>query len=102
MTNTELTKIREDKKLSKAEFAKHLGVTPMLLGKYEKGSCEIPDDIHLRKSDLADEIFVTNAGGYIGSSTKAGIGYAEKTGKAVWISGLKAALRTFPDPSMKQ
>ncbi len=32
MTKEELTKIREDKKLSKTEFAKHLGITPMLLG----------------------------------------------------------------------
>ena len=31
MTNTELTKIREDKKLSKKEFADLIGVTPMLL-----------------------------------------------------------------------
>ena len=31
MTNTELTKIREDRKLSKKEFAALIGVTPMLL-----------------------------------------------------------------------
>ena len=30
MTNTELTKIREDKKLSKKEFADLLGVTAMI------------------------------------------------------------------------
>ena len=45
MTNTELTKIREDKKLSKKEFADLIGVTPMLLGRYEKGSCAIPEAI---------------------------------------------------------
>ena len=39
MTNTELTKIREERNLSKSDFAKLLGVTPMLLGRYEKGSC---------------------------------------------------------------
>ena len=38
---------------------------------------------YLRKIDLADEIFVINVGGYIGSSTKAEIEYAEKTGKPV-------------------
>lgn len=41
------------------------------------------DDIHLRKIDLADEIYVINKDGYIGSSTKNEIEYAKKTGKAV-------------------
>jgi len=41
------------------------------------------DDMHLRKIDLADEIFVINKGGYIGSSTRNEIDYAQKTGKTV-------------------
>ena len=41
------------------------------------------DDMHKRKIDLADEIFVINVGGYIGSSTRSEIEYAIKTGKAV-------------------
>jgi len=41
------------------------------------------DDMHLRKIDLADEIFVVNPGGYIGSSTRREIDYALSTGKAV-------------------
>lgn len=45
MTNTELTRIREEKKLSKKEFAELLGISPMLLGKYEKGSCAIPESV---------------------------------------------------------
>ena len=53
MTNTELTKIREDKNLSKSDFAKLLGVTPMLLGRYEKGSCVIPEDIAKKLQDTA-------------------------------------------------
>ena len=53
MTNTELTKIREDRKLSKKEFAALLGVTPMLLGRYEKGSCVIPEDIVGKLKDTA-------------------------------------------------
>ena len=53
MTNTELTKIREDKNLSKSDFAKLLGVTPMLLGRYEKGSCAIPEDIAKKLQDTA-------------------------------------------------
>ena len=41
------------------------------------------DDMHKRKIDMADEIFVINVGGYIGSSTKSEIDYAIKTGKVV-------------------
>ena len=52
MTNTELTKIREDKGLSKSEFAAQLGVTPMLLGRYEKGSREIPVEIEEKIKEM--------------------------------------------------
>lgn len=41
------------------------------------------DDMHKRKIDLADEIFVINVGGYIGSSTRSEIEYALKTNKLV-------------------
>ena len=41
------------------------------------------DDMHKRKIDMADEIFVINVGGYIGSSTRTEIEYAAATGKAV-------------------
>ena len=41
------------------------------------------DDMHKRKIDMADEIFVVNVGGYIGESTKSEIAYAHSTGKAV-------------------
>lgn len=44
---------------------------------------EMLDDMHKRKIDMADEIFVINVGGYIGESTRSEIEYAEKTGKTV-------------------
>lgn len=44
---------------------------------------EMLDDMHKRKIDMADEIFVINVGGYIGSSTKSEIEYAIATGKEV-------------------
>lgn len=44
---------------------------------------EMLDDMHKRKIDMADEIFVINVGGYIGSSTRSEIEYAEKEGKPV-------------------
>lgn len=41
------------------------------------------DDMHKRKIDMADEIFVINVGGYIGSSTKSEIEYAMANQKKV-------------------
>ena len=55
MTNTELTKIREEKKLSKQEFAALLGVTAMLVGRYEKGSCAIPEEVAKKALALGAE-----------------------------------------------
>ena len=42
------------------------------------------DDIHKRKIDMADAIFVINKDGYIGSSTKSEIEYAKKNAKAIF------------------
>ncbi len=44
---------------------------------------EMLDDMHKRKIDMADEIFVINVDGYIGSSTRSEIEYAQNTGKPV-------------------
>lgn len=44
---------------------------------------EMLDDMHKRKIDLSDEIFVINKNGYIGESTKSEIEYAIKTNKKV-------------------
>lgn len=44
---------------------------------------EMLDDMHKRKIDMADEIYVINVGGYIGESTKSEIEYAKKQGKKV-------------------
>ncbi len=41
------------------------------------------DDMHKRKIDISDEIYVINKNGYIGESTKSEIEYAIKTGKRV-------------------
>lgn len=47
------------------------------------GTKEMLDDMHKRKIDMADEIFVVNVNGYTGDSTKSEIEYAIKTGKKV-------------------
>ena len=41
------------------------------------------DDIHKRKIDMADAIYVINKGGYIGASTRSEIQYALRTGKQI-------------------
>jgi len=49
------------------------------------------DELHRRKIDMSDAIFVVNVGGYVGSSTRREIAHARATGKAVvWM---------FPDAS---
>ena len=50
---------------------------------WKPGVKEMLDDMHKRKIDMADEIYVINVGGYIGESTKSEIAYAEKTGKVI-------------------
>ena len=47
------------------------------------GTKEMLDDMHKRKIDMADEIFVINVGGYIGSSTRSEIEYAKVNGKPI-------------------
>ncbi len=44
---------------------------------------QLLDKLHYRKIDLSDAILVINVGGYIGSSTKREIAYAESLGKQV-------------------
>lgn len=41
------------------------------------------DDLHKRKIDICDEVFVLNVGGYIGESTRSEIEYATKIGKPI-------------------
>ena len=40
-------------------------------------------ELHKRKIDISDEIFVLNVGGYIGKSTQSEIKYAQQQGKNV-------------------
>lgn len=50
---------------------------------WTEGTKAMLDDMHKRKIDMADEIFVVNVGGYIGESTKSEIEYAKNNGKVV-------------------
>ena len=46
---------------------------------------EMLDDIHKRKIDMADAIYVINKNGYIGESTKSEIKYAIEHNKPVML-----------------
>lgn len=50
---------------------------------WTEGTKEMLDDMHLRKIDMADEIFVINVGGYIGKSTRREITYALNCGNKI-------------------
>lgn len=50
---------------------------------WTEGTKEMLDNMHKRKIDMADEIFVINVGGYVGESTRSEIEYAIKHGKPV-------------------
>lgn len=56
------------------------------------------DELHKRKIDLADRVYVLNVGGYIGSSTRGEIEYAEARGKPVdYLEPLAARLGGSPN-----
>ena len=50
---------------------------------WTEGTKEMLDDMHKRKIDMADGIYVINVGGYIGQSTRSEIEYARSQGKSV-------------------
>ena len=50
---------------------------------WTEGTKAMLDDMHKRKIDLSDSIYVINVGGYIGDSTRSEIEYAKRQGKEV-------------------
>ena len=50
---------------------------------WTEGTKEMLDDMHKRKIDMADGIYVINVGGYIGESTRSEIEYARSRGKTI-------------------
>ena len=59
----------------KAEDKTHVGD--------QEGVKEIVDEVHKRKIDLADEVYVVNINGYVGESTRSEIDYALEQGKPI-------------------
>lgn len=50
---------------------------------WSEGTKEMLDDMHKRKIDMSDEIYVINVDGYIGDSMKSEIEYAKQHNKKV-------------------
>ncbi|WP_301172925.1 hypothetical protein [Brevibacillus nitrificans] len=48
-----------------------------------KEQSDILGNVHLRKIDICDEIFVVDVDGYIGESTRKEIEYAKRKGKSI-------------------
>lgn len=53
-------------------------------GAEQSGLKELLDELHCRKIDISDSVFVCNYNGYIGESTKAEIAYAKSKEKPVY------------------
>ena len=51
---------------------------------WTEGTKEMLDDMHKRKIDMAESIYVINPGGYIGSSTASEINYANEHNKNIY------------------
>ena len=52
-------------------------------GKFNKEEQQILSDLHYKKIEISDAIYVINVDGYIGSSTAKEIEYAKKLGKEI-------------------
>ena len=52
-------------------------------GAEAEGVKEEIDELHKRKIDLSDEVYVLNIGGYVGESTRSEVNYAVAIGKPV-------------------
>ena len=78
----EMMTIAEDLEL-KNKYAVLQCIYPSIDKEYTKEEEDILDEAHKKKIDISDGIYVVNINGYIGSSTKKEIEYANKTGKEI-------------------
>lgn len=69
--------------LTVAGYPHHDGgrVRDMIFGR--PGVKELLDELHFRKIDLADEVYILNVDGYIGESTRGELAYAQSQGKKI-------------------
>ena len=64
----------------------------------QEGVAAVLDEVHLRKIDLCDELFVVDVQGYFGDSTRREIEYARSQGKNVrFLSGDPAYAKLYKE-----
>lgn len=56
---------------------------PQPVHRWDEAHKRMLDDLHKRKIDMCDEVFVLNVGGYVGESTRSEIDYARRIGRPV-------------------
>lgn len=78
----EMMKIAEELELKKS-YAVIQCVYNIDGQRYEGVDASILDEIHRKKIDISDAIYVVNIDGYIGNSTRNEIEYAKNNGKEV-------------------
>ena len=67
---------------------------------WTEGTKEMLDDMHKRKIDMADAIYVINVDGYIGESTRSEIEYAKRNGKEVRY--LEGSMSGVPEETVRE
>lgn len=82
-------------------YAKKDGWTESSHGAEQSGLKQVLDELHCRKIDLCDKIFVCDYNGYIGESTKNEIEYARKIGKPIFYLELGIRDKEINDTAMK-
>lgn len=70
---------------------------------WTEGTKQMLDDMHKRKIDMADEIFVINVNGYVGESTRSEIEYAKEHNKPVryLVSEMSKISKEISIPAIK-
>ena len=77
------------------------GWTESAHGAEQAGLKEVLDNLHCRKIDLSDKVFVCDYNGYIGESTRNEIEYARKAGKPIYYLELGTRDEEINDTAMK-
>jgi len=65
-------------------YVRKEGWTESSHGAEQSGLKEALDNLHCRKIDMSDKVFVCNQNNYIGESTRKEIEYARKVGKPIY------------------
>lgn len=84
-------------------YVKIEGWTESNHGAEQSGLKENLDNLHMRKIDISDRVYICNYDGYIGESTTAELNYAKSLGKEImYLEGDKNELTDRMNKILKQ